>query len=113
MFTEITVIRNMAFNSAISHRFFCHHLNYKLICLASEVFCLGISMFIRSLWRLFYIHFVTSLTKLLFLHLSVIKKIAQYIGEVLEDSKDKVQENLLANGGRCCECGFVFFGFFL
>ncbi|XP_065689430.1 V-type proton ATPase subunit C 2 isoform X1 [Patagioenas fasciata] len=31
---------------------------------------------------------------------SVIKKIAQYIGEVLEDSKDKVQENLLANGGR-------------
>ncbi|XP_065488228.1 V-type proton ATPase subunit C 2 isoform X1 [Caloenas nicobarica] len=31
---------------------------------------------------------------------SVIKKIAQYIGEVIEDSKDKVQENLLANGGR-------------
>ncbi|XP_059691538.1 V-type proton ATPase subunit C 2 isoform X2 [Gavia stellata] len=30
---------------------------------------------------------------------SVIKKIAQYIGEVMEDSKDKVQENLLANGG--------------
>ncbi|NWX07561.1 VATC2 ATPase, partial [Caloenas nicobarica] len=29
---------------------------------------------------------------------SVIKKIAQYIGEVIEDSKDKVQENLLANG---------------
>uniref|UniRef100_A0ACB8GEY9 Uncharacterized protein n=1 Tax=Sphaerodactylus townsendi TaxID=933632 RepID=A0ACB8GEY9_9SAUR len=29
---------------------------------------------------------------------SVIKKIAQYIGEVLEDSKDKVQENLLASG---------------
>ncbi|XP_026699860.1 V-type proton ATPase subunit C 2 [Athene noctua] len=29
---------------------------------------------------------------------SVIKKIAQYIGEVMEDSKDKVQENLLANG---------------
>ncbi|XP_070589103.1 V-type proton ATPase subunit C 2 isoform X2 [Erythrolamprus reginae] len=29
---------------------------------------------------------------------SVIKKISQYIGEVLEDSKDKVQENLLANG---------------
>lgn len=23
----------------------------------------------------------------------------------MEDSKDKVQENLLANGGRCCECG--------
>ncbi|OWK63339.1 V-type proton ATPase subunit C 2 [Lonchura striata] len=34
---------------------------------------------------------------------SVIKKIAQYIGEVMEDSKDKVQENLLASGGRCCE----------
>ncbi|XP_058690317.1 V-type proton ATPase subunit C 2 isoform X1 [Poecile atricapillus] len=30
---------------------------------------------------------------------SVIRKIAQYIGEVMEDSKDKVQENLLANGG--------------
>ncbi|XP_032639237.1 V-type proton ATPase subunit C 2 isoform X1 [Chelonoidis abingdonii] len=30
---------------------------------------------------------------------SIIKKIAQYIGEVMEDSKDKVQENLLANGG--------------
>lgn len=24
----------------------------------------------------------------------------------MEDSKDKVQENLLANGGRCCECGY-------
>ncbi|NWZ82094.1 VATC2 ATPase, partial [Poecile atricapillus] len=31
---------------------------------------------------------------------SVIRKIAQYIGEVMEDSKDKVQENLLANGAR-------------
>ncbi|XP_069462073.1 V-type proton ATPase subunit C 2 [Ambystoma mexicanum] len=29
---------------------------------------------------------------------SIIKKIAQYIGEVMEDSKDKVHENLLANG---------------
>uniref|UniRef100_A0A8D0DIX4 V-type proton ATPase subunit C n=1 Tax=Salvator merianae TaxID=96440 RepID=A0A8D0DIX4_SALMN len=29
---------------------------------------------------------------------SVIKKIAQYIGEVMEDSKDRVQESLLANG---------------
>ncbi|NWH75353.1 VATC2 ATPase, partial [Piaya cayana] len=29
---------------------------------------------------------------------SIIKKIVQYIGEVMEDSKDKVQENLLANG---------------
>lgn len=41
------------------------------------------------------------------LHWSVIKKIAQYIGEVMEDSKDKVQENLLANGGRCCEWGYL------
>lgn len=55
--------------------------------------------------KLFFNNFVSSLTKLLLLHLSVIKKIAQYIGEVMEDSKDKVQENLLANGGRCCECG--------
>ncbi|KAM7026735.1 V-type proton ATPase subunit C 2 [Passerculus sandwichensis] len=38
---------------------------------------------------------------------SVIKKIAQYIGEVMEDSKDKVQENLLANGGRCCEFDLI------
>ncbi|KGL84583.1 V-type proton ATPase subunit C 1, partial [Tinamus guttatus] len=28
----------------------------------------------------------------------VVKKVAQYMGDVLEDSKDKVQENLLANG---------------
>lgn len=51
---------------------------------------------------------VSSLTNLFFLYLSVIKKIAQYIGEVMEDSKDKVQENLLANGGRFCEYGFLF-----
>lgn len=25
---------------------------------------------------------------------------AQYMADVLEDSKDKVQENLLANGGK-------------
>lgn len=25
----------------------------------------------------------------------------------MEDSKDKVQENLLANGGRCCEWGYL------
>ncbi|NWI13229.1 VATC1 ATPase, partial [Crypturellus soui] len=30
----------------------------------------------------------------------VVKKVAQYMGDVLEDSKDKVQENLLANGGK-------------
>lgn len=28
------------------------------------------------------------------------KKVAQYMADVLEDSKDKVQENLLANGGK-------------
>lgn len=31
---------------------------------------------------------------------SVVKKVAQYMADVLEDSRDKVQENLLANGGR-------------
>ncbi|NWQ73368.1 VATC1 ATPase, partial [Columbina picui] len=30
----------------------------------------------------------------------VVKKVAQYMADVLEDSKDKVQENLLANGGK-------------
>uniref|UniRef100_A0AAR2KCC5 V-type proton ATPase subunit C n=1 Tax=Pygocentrus nattereri TaxID=42514 RepID=A0AAR2KCC5_PYGNA len=30
--------------------------------------------------------------------LSVVKKLAQYMSDVLEDSRDKVQENLLANG---------------
>ncbi|OXB63065.1 hypothetical protein ASZ78_016787, partial [Callipepla squamata] len=52
----------------------------------------------RSLWYMVYISVVSLLTKLLLLHPSVIKKIVQYIGEVMEDSKDKVQENLLANG---------------
>ena len=28
------------------------------------------------------------------------KKVAQYMADVLEDSRDKVQENLLANGGN-------------
>ncbi|NWI87199.1 VATC2 ATPase, partial [Pitta sordida] len=32
---------------------------------------------------------------------SIIKKIAQYIGEVMEDSKDKVQENLLQTHTEC------------
>ncbi|NWS04467.1 VATC1 ATPase, partial [Motacilla alba] len=31
---------------------------------------------------------------------SVVKKVAQYMADVLEDSKDKVQENLLANGAE-------------
>ncbi|KAK7820152.1 hypothetical protein U0070_003563 [Myodes glareolus] len=30
----------------------------------------------------------------------VVKKVAQYMADVLEDSKDKVQENLLASGGE-------------
>uniref|UniRef100_A0A3P8Q8I0 V-type proton ATPase subunit C n=1 Tax=Astatotilapia calliptera TaxID=8154 RepID=A0A3P8Q8I0_ASTCA len=33
---------------------------------------------------------------------SVVKKVAQYMADVLEDSRDKVQENLLANGGNLC-----------
>lgn len=36
-----------------------------------------------------------------FLVFSTVKKVAQYMADVLEDSKDKVQENLLANGGKC------------
>uniref|UniRef100_A0A8C2WFW1 V-type proton ATPase subunit C n=1 Tax=Cyclopterus lumpus TaxID=8103 RepID=A0A8C2WFW1_CYCLU len=32
---------------------------------------------------------------------SVVRKVAQYMADVLEDSRDKVQENLLANGGNC------------
>ncbi|NWV00129.1 VATC1 ATPase, partial [Upupa epops] len=31
----------------------------------------------------------------------VVKTVAQYMADVLEDSKDKVQENLLANGDGC------------
>ena len=38
------------------------------------------------------------LTSLSAVH-SVVKKVAQYMADVLEDSRDKVQENLLANGG--------------
>lgn len=37
---------------------------------------------------------------LYFSFFSVVKKVAQYMADVLEDSKDKVQENLLANGGK-------------
>lgn len=35
---------------------------------------------------------------------SVVKKVAQYMADVLEDSRDKVQENLLANGGNHNHC---------
>lgn len=33
---------------------------------------------------------------------SVVKKVAQYMADVLEDTRDKVQENLPANGGEWC-----------
>lgn len=38
---------------------------------------------------------------------SAVKKVAQYMADVLEDSRDKVQENLLANGGTVT--GFTFY----
>ena len=31
---------------------------------------------------------------------SVARKVSQYLGEVLEDQRDKLQENLLANGSE-------------
>lgn len=31
----------------------------------------------------------------------VCRKLAQYLGEVLEDARDKLQENLLANNSKC------------
>ncbi len=37
---------------------------------------------------------------LLLLFSSVVRKVGQYMADVLEDSRDKVQENLLANGGK-------------
>lgn len=37
---------------------------------------------------------------------SVVKKVSQYMADVLEDSRDKVLENLLANGGTVT--GFMF-----
>ena len=30
----------------------------------------------------------------------VVRKVAVYLGDVLEDQKDKLQENLLANGSK-------------
>lgn len=78
-------------------------LQTNLPCFKSVLF--GHFCVYQIIVKLFCNNFVSSLTKFLLLHLSVIKKIAQYIGEVMEDSKDKVQENLLANGGGCCECG--------
>ena len=37
---------------------------------------------------------------ILYFHYSVTRKVAQYLGEVLDDQRDKLQENLLANGGK-------------
>lgn len=41
-----------------------------------------------------------ALTRLLLCPHSLIKRMAQSVVEVMEDAKGKVQENLLANGGR-------------
>ena len=35
---------------------------------------------------------------------SITKKVANYLGEVLDDQRDKLQENLLANGGTLYSC---------
>lgn len=37
----------------------------------------------------------------------MVKKVAQYMADVLEDSRDKVQENLLANGGTVTPAGNI------
>uniref|UniRef100_A0A8C6M1G7 V-type proton ATPase subunit C n=1 Tax=Nothobranchius furzeri TaxID=105023 RepID=A0A8C6M1G7_NOTFU len=39
----------------------------------------------------------------------VVKKVAQYMADVLEDSRDKVQENLLANGELPDTCSIICF----
>lgn len=46
--------------------------------------------------------FLLSSNASLVTRVSVVKKVAQYMADVLEDSRDKVQENLLANGGNGC-----------
>jgi len=33
----------------------------------------------------------------------VTRKVAVYLGEVLEDQRDKLHENLLANNGKSCK----------
>ena len=35
----------------------------------------------------------------------VMKKVSNYQGDVLEDQRDKLSENLLANGGELLRCG--------
>lgn len=34
---------------------------------------------------------------------TITRKVAAYLGEVLEDQRDKLQENLLANNSEYCE----------
>lgn len=70
----------------------------------NRLFLLPVSFAITHFSLSSLAHSVT-VTNLFFFNLllSVIKKIVQYIGEVMEDSKDKVQENLLASGGRFCK----------
>ena len=53
--------------------------------------------------RVFWGQFPT-LTGFLFFPQSLIKRMAQSVVEVMEDAKGKVQENLLANGGRFLKC---------
>ena len=46
------------------------------------------------------------LTGFVFLPKSLIRRMAQSVVEVMEDAKGKVQENLLANGGRSLKCTY-------
>lgn len=50
-----------------------------------------------------------AITSCLFFPPSLIKRMAQSVVEVMEDAKGKVQENLLANGGRSPECPYPCF----
>lgn len=50
--------------------------------------------------QVFFLKMVVLVFWFFFLFPRVVKKVAQYMADVLEDSKDKVQENLLANGGK-------------
>lgn len=38
----------------------------------------------------------------------VTRKVASYLGEVLEDQRDKLQENLMANNSKSCLCCTLF-----
>jgi len=56
-----------------------------------------IKLILKKLWN--YIH------NIVLWYFSVARTVAQYLGDVLEDQRDKLQENLLANGST----SFVFF----